>query len=85
LQAFRAAVDEHYRYHQFWGAMSLIFPAFAYVVLSPEFWPLYPYTRILVGRDNSARAVGDNVGRLPVIQALRDPIQEYFDELENLE
>ena len=26
LPAFRAAVDENYRYHQFWGAMSLIFP-----------------------------------------------------------
>src|SRR2546423_168178 len=26
LAAFRAAVDEHYRYHQFWGAMSVVIP-----------------------------------------------------------
>jgi hypothetical protein len=26
LAAFRAAVDEHYRYHQFWGGMSLALP-----------------------------------------------------------
>ncbi len=26
LAAFRAAVDEHYRYHQFWGGMSLVLP-----------------------------------------------------------
>jgi hypothetical protein len=29
LDAFRAAVDEHYRYHQFWGALSLVLPTFA--------------------------------------------------------
>src|ERR1044072_4975504 len=27
LAAFRAAVDEHYRYHQFWGGMAVIIPA----------------------------------------------------------
>lgn len=26
LSAFRAAADEHYRYHQFWGCMSIILP-----------------------------------------------------------
>ena len=26
LKAFRASVDEIYRYHQFWGAMSLLIP-----------------------------------------------------------
>lgn len=30
LVAFRAAVDEHYRYHQFWGGMTVVIP-FAYV------------------------------------------------------
>jgi len=28
LSAFRAAVDEHYRYHQFWGGMSIVMPFF---------------------------------------------------------
>jgi hypothetical protein len=27
LESFRAAVDEHYRYHQFWGGMSIVIPA----------------------------------------------------------
>lgn len=26
LVAFRAAVDEHYRYHQFWGGMTVVMP-----------------------------------------------------------
>ncbi|MCH8337498.1 MAG: hypothetical protein IH858_01455 [Chloroflexi bacterium] len=26
LGAFRAVVDEHYRYHQFWGAISVVLP-----------------------------------------------------------
>jgi hypothetical protein len=26
LSAFRAAVDEHYRYHQFWGGMAVTLP-----------------------------------------------------------
>lgn len=26
LAAFRAAADEHYRYHQFWGGMSIVIP-----------------------------------------------------------
>lgn len=26
LAAFRAAADEHYRYHQFWGSISIILP-----------------------------------------------------------
>jgi hypothetical protein len=26
LTAFRAAVDEHYRYHQFWGGIFVVFP-----------------------------------------------------------
>jgi small basic protein len=29
LAAFRAAVDEHYRYHQFWGGMAVVFPVSA--------------------------------------------------------
>ena len=28
LSAFRAVVDEHYRYHQFWGCMSVVIPIF---------------------------------------------------------
>ena len=27
LQAFRAVADEHYRYHQFWGSMTIVLPA----------------------------------------------------------
>jgi len=28
LEGFRAAVDEHYRYHQFWGGMTVALPMF---------------------------------------------------------
>ena len=28
LSAFRAVVDEHYRYHQFWGGMFFVIPIF---------------------------------------------------------
>lgn len=28
LLAFRGAVEEHYRYHQFWGSMSIVIPIF---------------------------------------------------------
>lgn len=30
LEAFRAAVDEHYRYHQFWGGMAVVMPFLFY-------------------------------------------------------
>lgn len=30
LNAFRAATDEHYRYHQFWGGISLVLPIFSF-------------------------------------------------------
>src|SRR5204863_3172409 len=33
LGAFRAAVDEHYRYHQFWGGMAVVFPFSAATVV----------------------------------------------------
>ncbi len=29
LNAFRASVDEYYRYHQFWGNMTFVIPIFA--------------------------------------------------------
>ena len=29
LAAFRAVAEEHYRYHQFWGSMSIVMPIFA--------------------------------------------------------
>lgn len=28
MLAFRGAVEEHYRYHQFWGSMSIVIPIF---------------------------------------------------------
>jgi hypothetical protein len=41
LDAFRAAVDEHYRYHQFWGGMSIVLPglylmADGFLKISPQ-------------------------------------------------
>ena len=33
LSAFRAVVDEHYRYHQFWGGMAVVIPIFVAGVL----------------------------------------------------
>lgn len=38
LSSFRAAVDEHYRYHQFWGGMFVVFP-FLFVGAMEEIWP----------------------------------------------
>jgi hypothetical protein len=37
LVAFRAAVDEHYRYHQFWGGMTIVLPA-SYIFWISESW-----------------------------------------------
>jgi len=37
LLAFRAAVDEHYRYHQFWGGMTIALPII-YCGWLIEFW-----------------------------------------------
>lgn len=41
LTAFRAAVDEHYRYHQFWGGMTVAIPLYAigYIQTSLPTWP----------------------------------------------
>lgn len=34
LSAFRAAVDEYYRYHQFWGGMAVVTPFIAWGLVS---------------------------------------------------
>ncbi len=57
LMAFRAAVDEHYRYHQFWGGMFVVMP-FLYIgsimddwkTLSTEFifWTLLCFATVEV-------------------------------------
>lgn len=43
LLAFRAAVDEHYRYHQFYGATLVVLPFFyaGLIYHSPARWLLY--------------------------------------------
>ena len=33
LTAFRAAVDEHYRYHQFWGGLAVVIPLIVITVI----------------------------------------------------
>jgi hypothetical protein len=46
LSAFRATVDEHYRYHQFWGGMAVVMPIlfgrwiFSLPIRSAECWIL---------------------------------------------
>jgi len=37
LSSFRAAVDEHYRYHQFWGGMVLVIPVL-WLAIVWEYW-----------------------------------------------
>jgi len=39
LNAFRAAVDEHYRYHQFWGGMAIVIPV-GFVGWAVEMWAI---------------------------------------------
>jgi hypothetical protein len=34
LEAFRAATDEHYRYHQFWGGMTIVLPVLYFALRS---------------------------------------------------
>lgn len=47
LAAFRAVVDEHYRYHQFWGGMFLVIPVF-FAGWLVESWPsLHSFYKIL--------------------------------------
>lgn len=33
IAAFRVVVDEHYRYHQFWGGLTVVLPFFAWGVI----------------------------------------------------
>lgn len=37
LSSFRAAVDEHYRYHQFWGGMVVVIPVLCLAIMW-EYW-----------------------------------------------
>lgn len=37
LIAFRAAIDEHYRYHQFWGGMTVVLP-FLFIGWLVHYW-----------------------------------------------
>ena len=41
LAGFRAAVDEHYRYHQFWGGMAIVTPAIAWGITTQQSGCLY--------------------------------------------
>jgi hypothetical protein len=43
LAAFRAAVDEHLRYHQFWGGMSIAIPI-SYLGWLRDSWASFPIT-----------------------------------------
>jgi hypothetical protein len=36
LEAFRAAADEHYRYHQFWGGTAIVLPVFFFSLLKSQ-------------------------------------------------
>lgn len=45
LASFRAAVDENYRYHQFWGGMFVVFP-FLFIGALKEFWSAMTEIRV---------------------------------------
>ncbi len=45
LASFRAAVDEHYRYHQFWGGMFVVFP-FLFIGALKEYWAAMTEIRV---------------------------------------
>lgn len=47
LVAFRAAIDEHYRYHQFWGGMTVVMPV-SYVGWIKESWNALSAASILL-------------------------------------
>jgi hypothetical protein len=46
LTAFHAAVDEHYRYHQFWGGMTIVLPIFVIGWLSNN-WKTVSFSKII--------------------------------------
>jgi hypothetical protein len=46
LLAFRAAVDEHYRYHQFWGGIAVVIPIFIVGLLISN-WIVYSTLSII--------------------------------------
>lgn len=47
LLVFRAVVDEHYRYHQFWGGMCIVIPALA-IGMFQEYWTFLSAGRIVI-------------------------------------
>lgn len=47
LASFRAAVDEHYRYHQFWGGMFVVFP-FLFIGALKEYWSAMTDARVVL-------------------------------------
>lgn len=53
LTAFRAAVDEHYRYHQFWGGIAIVLPLVILTVLSKTACSLamFVITAALIGME----------------------------------
>lgn len=48
LAAFRAVTEEHYRYHQFWGGMSIVMPMFILGWLV-DLWAFLRWWQILLG------------------------------------
>jgi hypothetical protein len=55
LLAFRAAVDEHYRYHQFWGSMTVVLPLF--LLGSAQYLVPHPSNAFIVGYGIAAIAI----------------------------
>ncbi len=47
LLVFRAIVDEHYRYHQFWGGMCIVIPVLS-IGMAREYWPDLTAIRVIV-------------------------------------
>jgi hypothetical protein len=73
-EAFRSLVDEMFRYHQWWGALSIIWPLFAYGFLSngngivigtASFWPAIGVVAVLeiVFAYIAQRVLNDYFGR----------------------
>jgi hypothetical protein len=79
LSAFRAAVDENYRYHQFWGGMAVVTPFVAWGVVSlTSGGPAYLLTGAFI-----ALEVLNFVGGCSAYQNYVDSTQKILEGLED--
>jgi hypothetical protein len=75
LTAFRAAVDEHYRYHQFWGGMAVAIPFIGWGVVNASNGSTW---------EKAGLAVALLIVEIVTIIAARSAFYNYVDRADNI-